>query len=397
MTAEALIERAVERTELDRLGSRHFERFLGAWCADLSSGRLSESGQVFLANQATRNIETRLRVLEAIRRNPEIEEVRLPPIVRIMGFPRSGTTLLHNLMGLHPKARSLLRWELVRPLPPPAAATYATDPRIDEVRKAAEVLRGTELERMHWVEADEPEECTWGFIDAGGIMGRGVVGVMQEWSDVVVDPGARHRETYEEYRRLIKLLLWKNPAPAEGALILKCPADNDQISTFLEVFPEAKVVLCHRDPFRTVTSSCRIQELIHGPFLATPDAVAVGAGDGRILQIHRHHAESMVAIAGAAPERIASVRYADLMDNPSGVVVTAFEELAMPVDRAAMREGVDRFLQAQKRGRRATPPAKYGTYGYSPPEVRSDPSIAAYIEAFDVPSEEVRVSDPARG
>jgi hypothetical protein len=181
ITVQELIDGAIAKTGLDQLGSPHFEPYLDAWCAGLSSGRLSDAGQAFLSRQAACNIETRLRVLEAIRRNPEIEDVRLPPTVRIMGFPRSGTTFLHNLMCLHPNARALLRWELVRPLPPPDAATYTTDPRIDKVQSSLAALRGTELERMHWVEATDPEECTWGFFDLSGLMGRGVTSVMPEW------------------------------------------------------------------------------------------------------------------------------------------------------------------------------------------------------------------------
>jgi hypothetical protein len=61
-----------------------------------------------------------------------------------MGFPRSGTTFLHNLMALHPEARALLRWELVHPVPPPEALTHATDPRIERTQRALTVLRGTE-------------------------------------------------------------------------------------------------------------------------------------------------------------------------------------------------------------------------------------------------------------
>jgi hypothetical protein len=389
-----LIDGAIAKSGLDHLGSPHFERFLDAWCADLCSGRLSDAGQAFLGRQAARNIETRLRVLETIRRNPEIEDVQLPPIVRIMGFPRSGTTLLHNLMSRHPSARALLRWELVHPLPPPDVASYATDARIEQVQSSLAPLRGTELERMHWVEATDPEECTWGFFDLSGLIGRGLTSVMQEWSNAVIDPSTRHRETYDEYRLLVKLLLWRNPLPTDGLLILKCPTDNDQIPTFLDVFPEAKLVLCHRDPFRTLTSSLRVQEVICGPHLASPNAINIGAGDGRMLQIHRDCADPMVAIAAASPERIASVRYCDLMADPSAVVVAAFQELSIPVNASPITQAIERFVGEQRRGGRAAPPAEYYSYGYSAPEVREDPSMAAYIEAFGVPSEDVRVCAP---
>jgi hypothetical protein len=279
-------------------------------------------------------------------------------------------------------------------LPPPEVASYATDPRIDRVNSSLANLRGTELERMHWVEATDPEECTWGFFDLSGLMGRGAIGVMHEWADAVIDPRTPHRETYEEYRLLVQLLLWRNPISADGVLVLKCPTDNDQIRPFLDVFPEAKLVLCHRDPFRTLTSSCRTQEVICAPHLASPNAIDIGAGDGRLLQIHRDFADSMVAAAVEAPDRLTSVRYSELMANPFEVVAAAFHELSIAVDASQLKQAVARFVSEQRQGRRAAPPADYDGYGYTAQEVRRDPSMAAYIEAFRVPSEDMRISTP---
>jgi hypothetical protein len=395
ITAQELIDDATARAGLDHFGSRHFERFLDAWCIGLSSECLSDAGRAFLARQAGRNLETRLRVLDEIRRHPEIEQVRLPPIVRIMGFPRSGTTLLHNLMSLHPRGRSLLRWELVHPLPAPEAASHATDPRIELTRRSLETLRGTELERMHWVEATDPEECTWGFFDLSGLLGRGVNALMPEWIAAVIDPSVRHRQTYEEYRLLVKLLLWRNPLPADGVLILKCPTDNDQIETFLEVFPEAKVVLCHRDPFRTLTSSIRIQEVICGPHLASSAVIDLDDVGDRLLQTHRDFADAMVAATVAAPDRIVSVRYADLMADPSAAVLAVFRELSSPVEAPLMERAITQFVADQERGRRAAPPPAYRDYGHSASGIRGDPSLAAYIDAFGVPSEDKRITAPA--
>jgi len=196
VSADALIDRARETSGLSDFGSDHFYGYLQAWCADLASPRLSDSGRASLARLAVRNLETRLRIEETFRRHPEIADVRLPRIVRIGGFPRSGTTLLHQLMSMGPSRRALLRWELVAPLPPPEAATYNDDPRIAKVSAALDALRGSELERMHWVEATEPEECTWGFFDLSGLLGRGCVSVMPRWTELVYSDGVSHRETY---------------------------------------------------------------------------------------------------------------------------------------------------------------------------------------------------------
>lgn len=57
---------------------------------------------------------------------------------------------------------------------------------------------------MHWVNADEPEECTWGAFDCTGLMGRAPM-MMPTWNHWL----AAHDLTpsFVEYRRLIKLLI----------------------------------------------------------------------------------------------------------------------------------------------------------------------------------------------
>ena len=48
----------------------------------------------------------------------------------IIGFPRTGTTILHDILAQDPDSRAPITWETMFPSPPPEAATFATDPRI---------------------------------------------------------------------------------------------------------------------------------------------------------------------------------------------------------------------------------------------------------------------------
>jgi hypothetical protein len=393
ITPEAVLDGAVRATGLDDFGSLHFMPFLDAWCADLAGSHLAESGSQALLRQASRNLEVRLRVQDTLSRFPEIDAVPIPPVVRIMGFPRSGTTMLHNLLARLPGHRALLRWELVDPVPPPEAATYASDPRIAKVQRPLEALRGTELERMHWVRADEPEECTWGFLDLSGLMGRGCMAAMPSWADLVVDHSGPHRVTYAEYRRLIKLLLWRNPMPPESVLVLKCPMDVGELATFLDAFPEAKVLLCHRDPFRTVTSGCRMQDVVCGSFLARPEARIDGATE-QAIRMTAMFADAMVD-AIALGDRVASVRYSDLMTRPADVVVGACRALGIPADPHATAQAARDYATAQH-SQRVMPPAAYPDYGLSADAIRRHPAFARYIETFDVPAEDQRIVEPAQ-
>jgi hypothetical protein len=391
LTPSALVDRAMAATGLDDLGDPHFEPVLEAWCEDLASPALSDAGRMLLARQAERNLQVRLGIVNTLKRHPEIHDVRLPRVVRIMGFARSGTTFLHNLMAQRPGSRSLLRWELVSPLPPPEAGAHATDPRIDKVRRAVDALRGSELERMHWVEATDPEECTWGLFDLSGLMGRSPVDLMSRWTGVVF-PGRARRQTYEEYRTLVQLLLWRNPLPPDGVLVLKCPTDVDQAATFLEVFPEACLVLCHRDPHRALTSSCHIQDVLQNPWRVTPRDPERD-DDGESMRTLLASADSMVSVADTWRDRVVNVRYPDLMADPVAAVVSAYEELGVVV-APETGDAVRAFVRRQRDGARAAPPERYGTYGYTQDDVWGHPVLARYVARFGLTPELVRMTQP---
>ncbi|WP_310963727.1 sulfotransferase family protein [Nocardioides terrisoli] len=392
VTPTWLVDRAMAATELRDLGDPHFEPVLQAWCDDLTSPLLSDSGRSQLARQAERNLQVRLGVIDTLERHPEIHDVQLPRVVRIMGFPRSGTTLLHNLMARRPGSRSLLRWELVAPVPPPEADTYATDPRIGKVQRGVDALRGSELEHMHWVEATDPEECAWGFFDLSGLMGRSPTDLMSTWTATVF-PGRPRRQAYEEYRALVQLLLWHNPLPADGVLVLKCPTDVDQAATFLEAFPEASLVLCHRDPHRIVTSSCHIKDVVQNPWLVDPRDP--GRDDrGQAIRIPLVCADAMVDVADAFPDRVVNVRYPDLMADPVAAVVRAYEQLDIAVSPETGEE-IRGFVRRQRQGGRATPPPTYGSYGYTAEAVWALPAMHRYVTRFGLSPETERITEPA--
>ena len=168
---DQMLQAAREDAGLQDLGDEWFLGPLQAYARDLQLPHLSEWGRAFLARLAHKDLVRRLQVVDCLKKNPVIEETALPPIAYITGHERSGTTLLHNLLSLHEKARYLSRWELMMPTPPPQASTFGSDERQALVQKSVDALRGSDLEKMHWVNADEPDECPWGFIDCTGLLG----------------------------------------------------------------------------------------------------------------------------------------------------------------------------------------------------------------------------------
>ncbi|TNE41606.1 MAG: sulfotransferase [Alphaproteobacteria bacterium] len=385
---QELLAKARVRTGLSDFGDDDFVGPLTAWIEDLSETHLSERGRKFLTNLAVTDLSRRLQVIDCLKQNPEIEEIPIPPILYITGLERSGTTLLHNLLSLHTKARFLSRWQLMMPTPPPEAETMATDTRAQLMQKSIDALRGTDLEKMHWVDAVDPEECVWGFINCSGLLGQAPGPIMPRWMDWMAN--ADWTDTFSGYRKVIQILTYKNPVPENGFLVLKAPQISRHLQSFADAFPEAHFVFTHRDPYRAITSTCALVEIVDRPFLEDPNYFRANkpivqtffdAGADRLNDI--------AAFAKRSPERSTNIRYEDLVSHPIDVTTKVIDEAGFESD-PQLETSISDFLEQQRSGRRASPKKDIHTFGYTPEMVHQNPSFKAYMEYFKVTPEITR-------
>jgi hypothetical protein len=390
LDAADLLEDAVAETGLHDVGDEWFLAPLEAWATDLRQDNLTELGRRLFRSQAVRDLSRRLQVLDALKADPEIDAVEIPPIVHITGMERSGTTLLHNLLALSPRTRSLPRWQLMEPVPPPDAATAPHDPRIAQVQAAVDRLRGSLLERMHWVNADEPEECVWGFIDCVSFLGQAASAAMPTWGEFL--RSADQTRSYENYRRVVQLLTWRHPVPEGGVLVLKAPQIAAHIAEFAAVFPEARFVVPDRDPYRCIVSTAVMVRSILDP-LTVENPIARGdAGDHHLLvDAAAAKFDAITELERRQPGRVTHVPYPTLVEEPIEAVTAIEQAFGLPTDGETAAR-IDEFLTAQRAGRRAAPPATLDTLGFDHDRVLAEPSISAYCARHGIAPETVRLT-----
>ena len=387
-TIGGMLDAARAATGLSDFGDEWFLGPLAAWAEDLDDPRLNDFGRGFLRALAVRDLARRLRVLHTLREHPQIDAVPMPPIVYITGLERSGTTLLHNLLALHPRARALLRWELMEPVPPPRAESHASDPRIAAVQASVDKLRGSLIEAMHWVNADEPEECVWGFIDAVGMLGQAAGLCMPRWWRWICE--ADMTPAFAHYRRVVQLLLWRHPVEAGGFLVLKAPQIARHIAAFAGVFPEARFVVTDRDPFRCLASMVMMGRSIIDPFCADNPLADDGRRGGVGLANVAAKLAALDAFADEAPARVQRVAYPDLVGDGAGTAARLLAALGLPPS-AAHAARIAGFLAAQRSGKRAAAPGHIDAQGYEHDRVLAEPRIAAYCARHAIAPERQRL------
>jgi hypothetical protein len=378
-----LAEQARRSTGLDDFGEESWREGAERLVAELAQGAgLTDLGVAIAAGEIEGYLANRLRIVDWVRRHPAItaRDVR-PPIV-ILGLPRTGTTILFGVLAQDRANRVPRTWEVDRPWPPPEAATYDTDPRIDEVDAT---LAGTELLipgflGMHDMGARLGQECvriTAGDFRSMIFFTQYRVPHYQRWLLHEADMAP----AYRYHRLFLQYLQSANPAER---WVVKSPAHLWALRALMGEYPDALVVHTHRDPVRVVCSLASLTDLLRR--LASDDvslgAVAAGWVDDIAEGLDR--AVSARRDGTVRPERAVDVFFGDFLADPMAVVRTIYERLGLELsDEAEAR--MRRFLAEN-------PQEKHGGHRYHFADTGLDEGALrertrAYEQYFDVPEE----------
>ena len=181
----------------------------------------------------------------------------------VLGMPRTGTTVISYLLDQDPSRRSLLHWQCIDPVPPATTATLRTDQRcldlLDEQRKILEMVTAAKVSLPHWEDADGPSEDM--FIHNQDFKGLSWDAFLHtsEYYEWLFDK-ADMTTTYEYQKRYLQVL--QSTAPRTWSL--KMPSHSVHIEALLEVFPDARLIWAHRDPYRATASLANLWKLPKG-------------------------------------------------------------------------------------------------------------------------------------
>lgn len=371
----SVIKAAQQETGLEDFGSDDFREPLRILLSDLEhESRLTFVGRVAARSQAITLLANRLQMQDWWTRHPEMLSAPVAAPWFVVGLPRSGTTLLQQLLACDPENRSLLFWEARCPAPPPERATYDVDPRIPSAERAQRLLDylAPDANRIHPVGAQLPTECVSLLAHSFASLEFGAINHVPnhlEWC----------RETdltshYEYFRSQLQLLQWRC---AGARWTLKSPAHLLALAPLLEVFPDARVIWLHRDPALSVTSHCSLVSVLHAIGSNDVDRLAVGREWPRIW-------EEAVARAlqsrASQPDAFHDVAYDDLVRDPIGMVRRIYAWSGAVLEESA-EESMRRFLDAHHQHARGVHQYDARDFGLGNAELRTH-RFAAYEALF---------------
>jgi hypothetical protein len=273
LRADELLESALRRRKrrdfADRSFIRPFEHLLKA-CNEEAD--LSVFGVRALRVDLLRCLRNLLYFDEIEAECPSVLTRPINAPVFITGMPRSGTTFLHRLILQDPGTIAPRLFQLVYPDASQASSVGAAlRKRWVSLQLTLFRLIAPELNALHPVAVDSPEECT----DITSQVFRSLrfdamyrVPSYNSWLE-----RSGFLDAYRFHRRFLQHLDAQTPA---RRWILKSPDHLFALDDIRKVYPDARLVLVHRDPVRVLASVAKLTEVLRRPFARNVDRIEIG-------------------------------------------------------------------------------------------------------------------------
>jgi Sulfotransferase family len=383
LAVEPLLEEAASRSGLDDWGDRGFTANLALLLESCrETAALNPVGENVLHKVVLRHLRNRLYLQAFLSAHPErsgpVPPGPRPPVV-ITGLPRTGTTLLHNLLALDRGHRVLHFWEALHPVPPDPARGTSEQGLVAAAEAWLERLYSLtpRFRTIHGATARGPEEC-----DA--LLQNSFAS--QHFDDMF------HAESYsawlnssplaEEYAYYTRQLavLTRPKEDAGRRWVLKSPSHLGYLDTLRVVLPGAVVVHCHRDPCEAVASYASLVLAVREPNSDAVSAAEVGRHALRRSALAMDRA--LAARDAAGGEGFVDVAYTDLAADPVGAVRGVYRRLGADLDgRTAELMGA--WVADNPRHRHGTHRYTLEQFGLTPAGVLE--RFAAYTERLPAP------------
>jgi hypothetical protein len=378
---DALIAAACEQTGLNDFGGDSFREGLGVFCESVSTeAALNQFGQAAIPGAIMGALSNRLKVVDWTKRHPGVADEQIEAPFIVVGIFRAGTTLMSFLLEKDERHRPLFRWEAGDSIPPPVPETLANDPRIAATRAQMEFMDqiNPQMRVVQSEEPDGPTECI-------SVLNQDFKSLT--WEAMANVPaygkwlhGTDHRSAYDYHKRVLQLL--QSGGVRRERWTLKSPHHALHLDALTAVYPDARLIVMHRDPVVLATSVCSLITTLTKTF---SDA------DHRAF-IARHWTDMLArsidginAFRDANPgKKVVDVNYADLARDPVATMRRVYAAFGEELSGQALR-AMEAHVASKPKGR-------FGRHGYNPKEFGLNAGEIAerfrpYVERYGVPLE----------
>lgn len=310
--------------------------------------RLSPAGAERTRERLLRALGRRVALAELERSEPSVKAIAIAQPIVVTGFPRTGTTLLHNLLARVEGLWAPPLWQLRMPvapvgLSPDQLRVWEQQQRddaaalLDSLYSAAPGFRA-----IHPMHPDWPDECNWLLRNCFSTLVNAfswfVPGYVEYLRTCDMQPA------YADHRRFLRALLHRRGD--QPRLALKDPFHMWHVEAFLAAYPDATIIQLHREPVEIVPSLASLCASLQS---IDTDSPRTQAEIGRFsLYILGQGLRALEQARRRLPDdRFVDIPYRELVASPGAVLRSLGERLGFDARGVAL-EQAGRWLEENR-------------------------------------------------
>jgi hypothetical protein len=330
------------------------------------------------------SLVNRLRIVDWSQRHPEVSDEHVVAPLVVIGMFRAGTTFLSYLLEQDVRNRALLRWEAADSVPPPTPGNHRVGPRVEAARVGGDTLEmiNPRLRAIHHEEPDGPTECITLMSQDFKSLSWEAISNVPSYSRWLLSTD--QQSAYEYHRLALRVL---QSGGVRGRWTLKSPHHALALDALTSVYPDAQLVLVHRDPVVLCASVCSLITTLSGTFSDADHRAYIAEHWVAMLE------ESIRRVGSfreAHPEHpIVDIRYDDLVSDPVATVesiYTAFGD-SMRLDARA-RDAMAGYAAAHPKDALGVHDYDLAEYGLDGTELST--RFSGYVDRYAVPTRAAR-------
>ncbi|MFN7767744.1 MAG: sulfotransferase family protein [Planctomycetaceae bacterium] len=284
-------------------------------------------------------VTSAFQTVEDLMYKRRLRDISIQPPLFVLGHMRSGTTHLHNLLSLDHRFGHPTMFEVNFP------QSYLLAERAFSWAMELTMPSSRPMDNMS-VGADSPQEDEWAMVvmtQKSPYMGwsfpHSIRNYEKYWTLNDASPADRE-EWQESLLYFCRKLQWTHKRP----LVLKSPAHTARVRWLLPIFPQARFVHVHRNPYEVFRSTQRLWQKIR-PFSQLQQPRDLHLDDERIFACYREMHRQYFADRDSIPSgHLCEVRFEDLERRPLVTLQKIYEDLGLP-DFSEVKPRFEEYLE----------------------------------------------------
>ena len=366
---ESLIAQAAGQTGLSDFGDDWFFANIDALIPSLNKqAKLSAEGIYGAQHMIVSGLVNRLRHVQLVKDNPEILDEQVNVAAVLTGLPRTGSTMLHRMLAAAPKLTGVRWYETQNYVPLEGEVRGNPAPRLEAAKGVlAYMLEAIpELMSIHPMDIEQPDEeviILGQLFSSSMIESTYFVPDYAEWLSRQ-DP----RKAYDDLIQILQSLQWQDPSRKGKSWVLKTPGHLMGLQTVLEVFPDAKIVMTHRNPVSTIPSYCSMEASLYK--MGSSDICNVEIGSYWMKRLKDWLDNFMAVRANADSDRFIDVNYKSLLTASSQEGMRVLSAAGIPMS-SEIKTGMEEWIEANRREHRAAHKYSLQDFGLDEDDIRT--------------------------